>query len=63
MLLKNIYCYYIVTKYSYLKKIGIHSMQDWTATMRHGVTRKRSTKRLKQTGNLFRKNLKLKDVC
>ena len=26
--------------------IGIHSMQSWTATTRHGVTRKRSTKRL-----------------
>ena len=31
-------------------KIGIHSMQDWT------VTRKKSTKRLRHTGNLFRKN-------
>ena len=29
------------------------------ATMRHLVTRKRSTKRLKLTGNLFRKNLQL----
>ena len=37
--------------------IVIHSMQDWTATTRHGVTRKRSTTRLQQTGNLFRKNL------
>ena len=43
--------------------IGIHSMQGWTATLRHGVTRERSTKRLKHTGNLFRKNLHLKDVC
>ena len=43
--------------------IGIHSMQGWTATTRHGVTRKRSTKRLERTGNLFRKNLQLKDVC
>ena len=42
--------------------IGIHSMQGWTATTRHGVTRKRNTKRLKHTGNLFRKNLQLKDV-
>ena len=41
--------------------IGIHSMRDWTATMRHGVTRKRSTKRLQHTENLFRKNLQLKD--
>ena len=30
---------------------------------RHGVTRKRNTKRLRPTGNLFRKNLQLKDVC
>ena len=37
-------------------KIGIHSMQGWTATTRHGVTRKRSTKRLKHTGNHFREN-------
>ena len=43
--------------------IKIHSMQDWTATTRHGITRKRSTKRLEHTGNLFRKNLQLKDVC
>ena len=37
-------------------------MQDWTATTRHGVTRKISIKRLEHTGNLFRKNLQLKDV-
>ena len=43
--------------------IGIHSMQGWTATTRYGVTRKRSTKRLQHTGNLFRKNLQLKDAC
>ena len=38
-------------------KIGIHSMQD--RTTRHVVTRKRSTKRLKHTGNLFTKNQQL----
>ena len=43
--------------------IGIHSMQGWTPTTRHRVTRKRSTKRLQHTGNLFRKNLQLKDIC
>ena len=43
-------------------KIGIYSMQGWTATARHGVTRKRSTKRLQHTANLFRKNLQL-SVC
>ena len=32
--------------------IGIHSMQGWKATTRHGVTRKRSTWRLKNIGNL-----------
>ena len=35
-------------------------MQGWTATTRYGVTRKRSTKSLKPTGNLFRKNLQEK---
>ena len=44
-------------------EIGIHSMQDSTGTMKHGVTKKRSTKRLKHTEDLFRKNLQLKDVC
>ena len=38
-------------------------MQGSTATTRHGVIRKRNTKRLRYAGNLFRKNLKLKDVC
>ena len=28
-------------------------MHSWTTTLRHGVTRKRSTKRLKHTWNLF----------
>ena len=37
-------------------------MQGITATSRHGVIRKRSTKRLKLTGNLFRKNLQSKDL-
>ena len=49
--------------YSFFLKIEIHSMQGWTATTRHKVTRKRSKKRLQHTGNLFRKNGKLKDVC
>ena len=43
--------------------IGIHPMQGWTATMRHGVTRKEAQKRLQGTENLFRKNLQLQDVC
>ena len=43
--------------------IGIHTMQGWTATTRHGITRKKNTKRLRHTGNLIRKNLQLKDVC
>ena len=42
--------------------IEIHSIHRWTATTRW-VTRKRTTKRLKHTGNLFRKNLQLKGVC
>ena len=42
---------------------GIHSMQGWTATTRHGFTRKEAQKRIQDTENLFRKNLQLKDVC
>ena len=38
-------------------------MQGLIATTRHRVTRKRSTKRLKYTGNLLEKNLELKDAC
>ena len=34
--------------------IRIHSMQGWTATTRHGITRDRNTKRSKHTGNLLR---------
>ena len=43
--------------------IGIHSMQGYTATTRHGVTREKAQKRLQDTERLFRKNLLLKDVC
>ena len=43
--------------------IGIHSMQDWTATMRHGVTSKRNIKRLKHKRIMFQKNLELKSIC
>ena len=43
--------------------VGIHSMQGLTASTREGVTRKRSTKRLKHAGNLFIENLHLRDVC
>ena len=32
--------------------LEIHSMQGWKATTRHGITRKRSTWRLKNIGNL-----------
>ena len=38
-------------------------MQGWTATTRHRVTRKEAQNGLKDTENLFRKNLQLKDVC
>ena len=43
--------------------MGIHSMQGWPSTTSHGVKPKKSTKRFKHTGNLFRKNLQLKGVC
>ena len=39
--------------------IGIHLMQDWKTTTRHGVTKKRTTKRLKHIRNFCRKNLLL----
>ena len=38
-------------------------MQGLGANERYGVTKKRSPKRLKHTGNLFRKNLQLIGVC
>ena len=53
------------TSKSFFFLIGIHSMQRWTATTRHGVTKKKkkAQKILQATENLFRKNLQLKDVC
>ena len=51
-----------IQKSDFFFLIGIHSMQGWTATTWHGVTRKGNTKRLRQKGNLFRKNLQLKNV-
>ena len=39
-------------------------MQGGIATTRHGVLKeKEPQKRLRHTGNLFRKNVQLKDVC
>ena len=52
-----------IEKGHYFFLIGIHSMQGWTATTRHGVTRKKAQKRLQATENLFRKSLQSKDVC
>ena len=43
--------------------IIIQSIQGWTSTIRQRVKRKRSTKRLKHTGNMFKKNLQFKDDC
>ena len=55
---------WVIFEYIFFKKkIGVHSMQCWTATMRHVVTRKEAQKRLQDAENLFRKNLQLKDVC
>ena len=60
-LLKNFAIYIYIYIYIYI--IGIHSMQGWTATMRHGVTGKEAQKGFQDTENLFRKNLQLNDVC
>ena len=53
-------CYQFLFFFFFLSVIL--SMQGWIATTRHGVTRKRNTKRLRHAGNLFRKSLQLKDV-
>ena len=57
--------YGIAQFYWKIKKIGIYSMQNWTATTSHGVTRERRKKRWKWyngTGKHFRKNPKIKDI-
>ena len=47
----------------FLFLIRIHSNEGGTATARHGVTKKTSTKRLEHTGIPFRKSLELKCIC
>ena len=54
---KSILYNYSFRYLNYYFLIEIHSMQGRTATARHGVTRKRNTKRIKHIRNLFRKNL------
>ena len=44
-------------------KLGFTPCKAEQPPIRHVFTRKRSTYRLKNTGNLFSKNLQLKDVC
>ena len=61
LLIRLHFCFFFLFAFVFL--IAIHSMQGWTATMRHGVTRKEAQKRLQDKKNLFRKNLQLKDVC
>ena len=62
-MVKGLHVFWGIEKSSFFKKIEIHSIQGLKAITRHGVTRKRSTKRLKYTGNLVRKKLQLKDDC
>ena len=50
-------------KWQVFSLVGILAMQGWNTAMRHEVTRNRSTKKLKHTGNLFGRNLQLKGVC
>ena len=57
ILIFPIYIFFSVLGNSDIFLTGIHSMQGWTVTMRHGVTRERSIKGLKHAENLFRKNL------
>ena len=63
ILLKESYAYPLHRSQKKNVLIGIHLMQGRRATTRYGATRKRSTKRLKHTGNLFKKDLQLKGVC
>ena len=51
----------ILSKFFFLNVIL--SIQGWRATTRHGFRRKKNTKRLKHSINLFRKNLQIKGVC
>ena len=56
------FCFVLFLFFFFIFLIGIHSMQGWTATTWHGVIRKKNTKILTQTVNLFKKNVQLKDV-
>ena len=49
--------------YNNVMKNGSKKALSIDLESRKRVTRKRHTKRLRHTGNLFRKNLQLKDVC
>ena len=60
--LEVLLCFVFVFVFFFIFLIGIHSMQGWTATTWHGVIRKKNTKILTQTVNLFKKNVQLKDV-
>ena len=60
---ENYICLEYLRDCTFFLLIGIHSMQGTAATTRHGVTRKRGTKRLKHARNLLRKDLQLKDIC
>ena len=47
--------------YLFFNWVSLHARLN--SHYEHGDTRKRNTKRLKHTGNQFRKNLQLKDIC
>ena len=54
----------VLNKILYLVVFSLYFFFNWDSLhARHGVTTKRSTNRLEHTGNLFRKNFQLKDVC
>ena len=56
-------CFFVGKFINVFLKLGFTPCNAEQATTRHGVTRKRTTKRLQHTRNLFRKNLQLKYVC
>ena len=54
---------FTINKPHIIKNLNINNILIILLFSTHGVRRKRSTKRLQHIGNLFRKNLQLKDVC
>ena len=55
-------CSYFLFWATFFFLIGIHSMQDWTATTRHAVTRNEAQKRLQDTEPKVKRCLLILDL-